>query len=161
MNNFWIGLNRFPAQHFGKMYGLMMSLSAVVSLLQYPCFALVKAFGGDPFYVSLIGSYYDFTSHQNVINMPELGYRYCHSHDHLLEHSHSVYTLHYTVILTILTLLRYSRWTLFWPFWRYWLSSILWTSSSTVEAWPRREKWHRARCLLILQEQDLHYSAYN
>ncbi|XP_017318603.2 solute carrier family 43 member 3a isoform X2 [Ictalurus punctatus] len=44
----------FPAQHFGKMYGLMMSLSAVVSLLQYPCFALVKAFGGDPFYVNLI-----------------------------------------------------------------------------------------------------------
>ena len=30
----------------------MMSLSALVSLLQYPCFALVKGtLGGDPFYV--------------------------------------------------------------------------------------------------------------
>ncbi|XP_053357772.1 solute carrier family 43 member 3a isoform X1 [Clarias gariepinus] len=44
----------FPIQHFGKLYGLIMSLSAVVSLLQYPCLALVKAFGGDPFYVNLI-----------------------------------------------------------------------------------------------------------
>ncbi|XP_026790824.1 solute carrier family 43 member 3a [Pangasianodon hypophthalmus] len=44
----------FPAQHFGKLYGLVMSLSAVVSLLQYPCLALVKTFGGDPFYVNLI-----------------------------------------------------------------------------------------------------------
>ncbi|XP_058237910.1 solute carrier family 43 member 3a isoform X2 [Hemibagrus wyckioides] len=44
----------FPAQHFGKLYGLMMSLSALVALLQYPCLALVKAFDGDPFYVNLI-----------------------------------------------------------------------------------------------------------
>ncbi|XP_027001730.1 solute carrier family 43 member 3a isoform X3 [Tachysurus fulvidraco] len=44
----------FPAKHFGKLYGLVMSLSAVVALLQYPCLALVKAFGGDPFYVNLI-----------------------------------------------------------------------------------------------------------
>uniref|UniRef100_A0A4W4E6I7 Solute carrier family 43 member 3 n=1 Tax=Electrophorus electricus TaxID=8005 RepID=A0A4W4E6I7_ELEEL len=43
----------FPAQHFGKMYGLVMSLSAVVSLLQYPCFALVEALEGNPFYVNL------------------------------------------------------------------------------------------------------------
>lgn len=43
----------FPACHFGKLYGLMMSMSAVFSLLQYPCFALVKgALGGDPFFVS-------------------------------------------------------------------------------------------------------------
>lgn len=49
-------LTSFPGVHFGKLYGLVMSLSAVVSLLQYPCFALVKgALGGDPFYVS--GSY--------------------------------------------------------------------------------------------------------
>ncbi|KAM6939589.1 solute carrier family 43 member 3a [Xenentodon cancila] len=42
----------FPACHFGKLYGLVMSLSAVISLLQYPCFALVKgALQGDPFYV--------------------------------------------------------------------------------------------------------------
>uniref|UniRef100_A0A8C7NRB8 Solute carrier family 43 member 3a n=1 Tax=Oncorhynchus mykiss TaxID=8022 RepID=A0A8C7NRB8_ONCMY len=44
----------FPGVHFGKLYGLVMSLSAVVSLLQYPCFALVKgALGGDPFYVNI------------------------------------------------------------------------------------------------------------
>ncbi|XP_022540626.2 solute carrier family 43 member 3a [Astyanax mexicanus] len=43
----------FPAQHFGKLYGLVMSLSAVVSLLQYPCLALVKTLGGDPFYVNI------------------------------------------------------------------------------------------------------------
>ena len=42
----------FPARHFGKLYGMVMSISAVFSLLQYPCFALVKgALGGDPFYV--------------------------------------------------------------------------------------------------------------
>lgn len=42
----------FPACHFGKLYGLVMSASAVVSLLQYPCFTLVKgALQGDPFYV--------------------------------------------------------------------------------------------------------------
>uniref|UniRef100_A0A671KCH1 Solute carrier family 43 member 3-like n=1 Tax=Sinocyclocheilus anshuiensis TaxID=1608454 RepID=A0A671KCH1_9TELE len=44
----------FPARHFGKMYGLVMSLSAVVSLLQYPCFALNKVLGGDPFCVNII-----------------------------------------------------------------------------------------------------------
>ncbi|XP_051559998.1 equilibrative nucleobase transporter 1-like [Myxocyprinus asiaticus] len=44
----------FPAHHFGKLYGLVMSLSAVVSLLQYPCFALNKALGGDPFYVNIV-----------------------------------------------------------------------------------------------------------
>uniref|UniRef100_A0A8C7L7J0 Solute carrier family 43 member 3a n=1 Tax=Oncorhynchus kisutch TaxID=8019 RepID=A0A8C7L7J0_ONCKI len=44
----------FPGVHFGKLYGLVMSLSAVVSLLQYPCFALVKgALGGAPFYVNI------------------------------------------------------------------------------------------------------------
>ncbi|ROI47842.1 Solute carrier family 43 member 3 [Anabarilius grahami] len=43
----------FPARHFGKLYGLVMSLSAVVSLLQYPCFALNKVLG-DPFYVNII-----------------------------------------------------------------------------------------------------------
>lgn len=44
----------FPARHFGKLYGLAMSLSAVVSLLQYPCFALNKVLGGDPFCVNII-----------------------------------------------------------------------------------------------------------
>ncbi|KAI3352774.1 hypothetical protein L3Q82_019351 [Scortum barcoo] len=44
----------FPACHFGKLYGLMMSMSAVFSLLQYPCFALVKgALDGDPFFVDV------------------------------------------------------------------------------------------------------------
>ncbi|KAA0722107.1 Solute carrier family 43 member 3 [Triplophysa tibetana] len=44
----------FPAYHFGKLYGLVMSLSAMVSLLQYPCFALSTVLGGDPFYVNII-----------------------------------------------------------------------------------------------------------
>ncbi|XP_031425649.1 solute carrier family 43 member 3b [Clupea harengus] len=44
----------FPAAHFGKLYGLVMALSAVVSLLQYPCFALIKGpLGGDPLYVNI------------------------------------------------------------------------------------------------------------
>uniref|UniRef100_A0A667Y9I0 Solute carrier family 43 member 3 n=1 Tax=Myripristis murdjan TaxID=586833 RepID=A0A667Y9I0_9TELE len=44
----------FPPCHFGKLYGLVMALSAVVSVLQYPCFALVKgALGGDPLYVNV------------------------------------------------------------------------------------------------------------
>ncbi|XP_068590757.1 solute carrier family 43 member 3a [Cebidichthys violaceus] len=44
----------FPACHFGKLYGLVMSMSALVSLLQYPCFTLVKgALGGDPFFVDI------------------------------------------------------------------------------------------------------------
>ncbi|KAG9332270.1 hypothetical protein JZ751_015431, partial [Albula glossodonta] len=44
----------FPACHFGKLFGLMMSLSAVVSLLQYPCFALVEeVLDGDPLYVNI------------------------------------------------------------------------------------------------------------
>ncbi|KAJ8372232.1 hypothetical protein AAFF_G00293510 [Aldrovandia affinis] len=44
----------FPACHFGKLYGLMMALSAVVSLLQYPCFSLVKGLlNGDPLYVNI------------------------------------------------------------------------------------------------------------
>ncbi|XP_047208760.1 equilibrative nucleobase transporter 1-like [Girardinichthys multiradiatus] len=44
----------FPSCHFGKLYGLAMSLSASFSLLQYPCFALVNgALGGDPLYVNI------------------------------------------------------------------------------------------------------------
>ncbi|KAI3351723.1 hypothetical protein L3Q82_020558, partial [Scortum barcoo] len=44
----------FPPCHFGKLYGLVMALSAVFSLMQYPCFALVKgALGGDPLYVNI------------------------------------------------------------------------------------------------------------
>ncbi|CAL8331333.1 unnamed protein product [Merluccius merluccius] len=44
----------FPACHFGKLYGTVMSLSALFSLLQYPCFTLVKdVLKGDPFYVDI------------------------------------------------------------------------------------------------------------
>uniref|UniRef100_A0A8C8DTH4 Solute carrier family 43 member 3b n=1 Tax=Oryzias sinensis TaxID=183150 RepID=A0A8C8DTH4_9TELE len=44
----------FPSCHFGKLYGLVMALSAVFSILQYPCFALVKgALNGDPLYVNI------------------------------------------------------------------------------------------------------------
>ncbi|CAL1602134.1 unnamed protein product [Knipowitschia caucasica] len=44
----------FPSCHFGKLYGLIMSLSGVLSLLQYPCFALVKGvLGGDPLYINI------------------------------------------------------------------------------------------------------------
>ncbi|XP_060948781.1 equilibrative nucleobase transporter 1-like [Limanda limanda] len=44
----------FPACHFGKLYGLLMSMSSVVSLLQYPCFALVTGtLDGDSFYVDI------------------------------------------------------------------------------------------------------------
>ncbi|NXL07593.1 S43A3 protein, partial [Mesembrinibis cayennensis] len=43
----------FPPQHFGKLYGLAMALSALVALLQYPCITLVRGpLHGDPFYVS-------------------------------------------------------------------------------------------------------------
>ncbi|XP_076878611.1 solute carrier family 43 member 3b [Brachyhypopomus gauderio] len=44
----------FPPAHFGKLYGSVMALSAVVSLLQYPCFALINGpLGGDPFAVNV------------------------------------------------------------------------------------------------------------
>ncbi|XP_066574786.1 solute carrier family 43 member 3a isoform X2 [Amia ocellicauda] len=44
----------FPACHFGKLYGLLMSLSAIVSVLQYPFFTLVKGpLEGDPLYVNV------------------------------------------------------------------------------------------------------------
>ncbi|XP_067266980.1 solute carrier family 43 member 3b [Chanodichthys erythropterus] len=44
----------FPSEHFGKLYGTVMALSAVISLLQYPCFALIKGpLAGDPLYVNV------------------------------------------------------------------------------------------------------------
>uniref|UniRef100_A0ACB8G3L6 Uncharacterized protein n=1 Tax=Sphaerodactylus townsendi TaxID=933632 RepID=A0ACB8G3L6_9SAUR len=44
----------FPLEHFGKLYGLVMGLSAVVALLQYPAFTLIKGpLKGDPFYVNI------------------------------------------------------------------------------------------------------------
>ncbi|XP_030638185.1 solute carrier family 43 member 3b [Chanos chanos] len=44
----------FPPAHFGKLYGSVMALSALVSLLQYPFFALIKGpLEGDPLYVNV------------------------------------------------------------------------------------------------------------
>ncbi|XP_051513897.1 equilibrative nucleobase transporter 1-like [Myxocyprinus asiaticus] len=44
----------FPPVHFGKLFGMVMALSAMVSLLQYPCFTLIKGpLGGDPLYVNI------------------------------------------------------------------------------------------------------------
>ncbi|XP_053361455.1 solute carrier family 43 member 3b [Clarias gariepinus] len=44
----------FPPAHFGKLYGTVMALSAVVSLLQYPCFSLINGpLNGDPFAVNV------------------------------------------------------------------------------------------------------------
>lgn len=53
----------FPPCHFGKLYGLVMALSAVFSVLQYPCFALVKGvLGGDPLYVNIALTLLSFTA---------------------------------------------------------------------------------------------------
>ncbi|KAM6953359.1 solute carrier family 43 member 3b [Aplochiton taeniatus] len=53
----------FPPCHFGKLYGLVMALSAVFSVLQYPCFALVKGvLGGDPLYVNVALTLLSFTA---------------------------------------------------------------------------------------------------
>uniref|UniRef100_A0A3Q2YUC7 Solute carrier family 43 member 3b n=1 Tax=Hippocampus comes TaxID=109280 RepID=A0A3Q2YUC7_HIPCM len=44
----------FPPCHFGKLYGFIFGLSAVFSLLQYACFAVVEELlDGDPLYVSM------------------------------------------------------------------------------------------------------------
>ncbi|XP_054647106.1 equilibrative nucleobase transporter 1-like isoform X1 [Dunckerocampus dactyliophorus] len=44
----------FPTCHFGKLFGLMMALSAVFSLLQYACFAVVETLlHGDSLYVDI------------------------------------------------------------------------------------------------------------
>lgn len=44
----------FPSCHFGKLFGLVMALSALFSILQYPCVTLVKdVLDGDPFYVNI------------------------------------------------------------------------------------------------------------
>lgn len=62
---------RFPSCHFGKLYGLVMALSAVVSLLQYPCFALVKgALGGDPLYVSTFYTLYRLLLAVDLLSWP-------------------------------------------------------------------------------------------
>ncbi|XP_078060733.1 equilibrative nucleobase transporter 1-like [Mustelus asterias] len=44
----------FPPCHFGKIYGMLMALSAIVSLFQYACFALVKGpLQDNPLYVNI------------------------------------------------------------------------------------------------------------
>ncbi|XP_004389308.1 equilibrative nucleobase transporter 1 isoform X2 [Trichechus manatus latirostris] len=44
----------FPSEHFGKLFGLVMALSAIVSLLQFPIFTLIKGpLQNDPFAVNM------------------------------------------------------------------------------------------------------------
>lgn len=44
----------FPSEHFGKLFGLVMALSAIVSLLQFPIFMLIKGpLQNDPLYVNV------------------------------------------------------------------------------------------------------------
>ncbi|XP_020830047.1 equilibrative nucleobase transporter 1 [Phascolarctos cinereus] len=44
----------FPSQHFGKIYGTAMMLSALISLLQFPIFIFIKGpLQGDPTYVNI------------------------------------------------------------------------------------------------------------
>lgn len=52
-----LSLPSFPSEHFGKLFGLVMALSAIVSLLQFPIFILIKGpLQNDPFYVSTLGT---------------------------------------------------------------------------------------------------------
>ncbi|KAM8813958.1 equilibrative nucleobase transporter 1 [Rhynchonycteris naso] len=45
----------FPSEHFGKLFGLVMALSAIVSLLQFPIFMLIKGpLQNDPLYVNVM-----------------------------------------------------------------------------------------------------------
>ncbi|XP_076972345.1 equilibrative nucleobase transporter 1 isoform X2 [Tamandua tetradactyla] len=45
----------FPSEHFGKLFGLVMALSAFVSLLQFPMFTLIKGpLQDNPFYVNVV-----------------------------------------------------------------------------------------------------------
>lgn len=50
-----VSLPSFPSEHFGKLFGLVMALSAIVSLLQFPIFMLIKGpLQNDPLYVSTV-----------------------------------------------------------------------------------------------------------
>ena len=52
-----LSVTSFPAEHFGKLFGLVMTLSAIVSLLQFPIFTLIKGpLQNNPFYVSTGGT---------------------------------------------------------------------------------------------------------
>ncbi|XP_075050285.1 equilibrative nucleobase transporter 1-like [Mixophyes fleayi] len=44
----------FPPRYFGKLYGLALTLSALIATLQYPVFHIIQThLGGDPFYVNI------------------------------------------------------------------------------------------------------------
>ncbi|KAG3285063.1 solute carrier family 43 member 3 [Ictidomys tridecemlineatus] len=66
----------FPSEHFGKLFGLVMTLSAIVSLLQFPLFTLIKGpLQNNPLYVNvtlLLTTLLTFVH-------PFLVYRECHS----------------------------------------------------------------------------------
>uniref|UniRef100_A0A3Q2Y2V4 Solute carrier family 43 member 3a n=1 Tax=Hippocampus comes TaxID=109280 RepID=A0A3Q2Y2V4_HIPCM len=77
----------FPACHFGKLYGFVMSTSAVITLLQFPCFALVKGpLGGDPFYVDLVLTLITLA----VFIHPLYVFIHCKKSAHLRRNRHSV-----------------------------------------------------------------------
>uniref|UniRef100_A0A2K6KTV6 Solute carrier family 43 member 3 n=1 Tax=Rhinopithecus bieti TaxID=61621 RepID=A0A2K6KTV6_RHIBE len=66
----------FPSEHFGKLFGLVMALSAVVSLLQFPIFTLIKGpLQNDPFYVNVMFMLAILLTFVH----PFLVYRECHS----------------------------------------------------------------------------------
>ncbi|XP_021540520.1 solute carrier family 43 member 3 isoform X1 [Neomonachus schauinslandi] len=45
----------FPSEHFGKLFGLVMALSAIVSLLQFPIFTFIRGpLQNDPLYVNVM-----------------------------------------------------------------------------------------------------------
>ncbi|XP_074644880.1 equilibrative nucleobase transporter 1-like [Tubulanus polymorphus] len=45
----------FPLEHFGKLFGTYMTVSALFSLIQFPLFILVKGpLDNDPFYLNLV-----------------------------------------------------------------------------------------------------------
>ncbi|XP_029018844.2 solute carrier family 43 member 3a [Betta splendens] len=45
----------FPTYHFGKLYGLMITMSSIICLVQYPYFALVNGpLKGDPLLVNIV-----------------------------------------------------------------------------------------------------------
>lgn len=97
----------FPSCHFGKLYGLVMALSAVFSLLQYPCFALVKVLDGDPLYVNTF--LWSILAPYLILSLL----------------TSSSFFLHF-----------FSRWTLVWHCSACWPSSTPSQSTCTVEAFP-------------------------
>uniref|UniRef100_A0A9L0JJ51 Solute carrier family 43 member 3 n=1 Tax=Equus asinus TaxID=9793 RepID=A0A9L0JJ51_EQUAS len=51
----YVGNAAFLTLHFGKIFGLVMALSAIVSLLQFPIFTFIKGpLQNDPFYVNVM-----------------------------------------------------------------------------------------------------------